>query len=72
MDPVRVDIRHHSHDEIRSYLADAQRLVHEAELDGDLKVPAFLKAVELLAGKQVTLQQREVVPVPAGLGSLRM
>ena len=49
-------------DDIKGYLETAAAIVGELELDGDLKVPAFEKAVDLLAGRHLTVEQN-----PTGL-----
>lgn len=48
-------------------MSAAFTLVNELELDDELRVPAFKKAVDLLAAKQVTLTQGDMgaVPLPA-------
>lgn len=51
-------------DDVRGYLEKAAAIVAELELDGDLKVPAFQKAVELLAGSHMTVDANPI----AGLG----
>jgi hypothetical protein len=51
-------------DDVRGYLEQAATIVAELELDDDLKVPAFDKAVELLAGSHLTIEQ----PAPSLLG----
>jgi hypothetical protein len=49
-------------DDVRGYLEQAAAIVVELELDDDLKVPAFQKAVELLAGSHMTVE-----PNPIGM-----
>lgn len=53
-----------SPDDVRSTLEQAAAIVAELELDDDLKVHAFDKAVDLLAGKHLTVEQ----PQPSLLG----
>jgi hypothetical protein len=43
-------------EDVRSTLEEAAAIVAELELDDDLKVHAFDKAVELLAGKHLTVE----------------
>lgn len=58
----RTDYPHHSPGEVEGYLAQAARIVAALELDGDLKVPAFVEAVRLLAAKQIVMEQAQMVP----------
>jgi hypothetical protein len=51
-------------DDVRGYLEQAAAIVGELELADDLKVPAFQKAVELLAGSHMTVDASPI----AGLG----
>lgn len=51
---------HHTREQIEGYFRDAEAIVADAELGEDLRVPAFLKAVELLAAKQITFEHRAV------------
>lgn len=52
----------YAEEDVRGYLARAAAIVAELELADDLKVPAFQKAVDLLAGSHMT-----VAPDPVGL-----
>lgn len=61
--PHRTDDHHHTAADVRRYLAAACELVQELELDDDLKVPAFTKAVDLLASKQIFYEQPAAVPL---------
>lgn len=45
----------HNGDDVSKYLEQAATIVAELELDGDLKVPAFEKAVDLLAGTHLVV-----------------
>ncbi len=53
----RREYPHHSREQIVGYLRDAESIVGELELDAELLVPAFLKAVDLLAAKQIVFEQ---------------
>ncbi len=53
----RQEYPHHSREQIVGYLRDAEAIVGELELDPELLVPAFLKAVDLLAAKQIVFEQ---------------
>lgn len=53
----RTEQHHNTRDQVREYISAAAAIVAELELDGDLKVPAFEKAVDLCAGKQITFEQ---------------
>jgi hypothetical protein len=59
---------HHSREQIVRYLTDAEAIVGEAELDDELKVPAFLKVVDLLAAKQIVFEQTHIAGVAQRLG----
>jgi hypothetical protein len=48
---------------VRGYLIEALAIVSELELSDDLRQLAFSKAVDLLAAKQIVLEQSPV-PVP--------
>lgn len=61
----REDHAHHERDQIVGYLRDALAIVAELELEDDLKVPAFLKAVDLLAAKQVFFRETPVARMGA-------
>jgi hypothetical protein len=64
---VRRNEQHYNtRDQVRDYIATAAAIVAELELDGDLKVPAFEKAVDLVSGKQITFEQVD----PSVLGLL--
>lgn len=43
--------------QVREYLTDALAIVAELEVDGDLRGLVFTKAVELLSGKQIIMEQ---------------
>jgi hypothetical protein len=60
----RTEMQHNTRDQVKQYLADAAAIVAELELDGDLKVPAFEKAVDLCAGKQITFEQIDPNAIP--------
>jgi hypothetical protein len=62
----RVEYPHHTTEQVRGYLEEACAIVAGLELDDDLRVPAFTKAVELLAAKQIVMEQiGGVVPTMA-------
>lgn len=60
----RTETPHNTRDQVKQYIETAAAIVAELELDGDLKVPAFEKAVDLCAGKQITFEQ--IAPVDLG------
>ena len=64
----RVEYPHHTSEQVRGYLADALAIVTELDLDDDLRALAFAKAVELLAAKQIVMEQIRA-PLLGGLGS---
>lgn len=51
----REEIQHNTAAQVKGYLDEALRVVAELEIDDELKVPAFVKAVDLLAAKQVMM-----------------
>lgn len=53
----RTEQQHNTREQVKQYIETAAAIVSELELDGDLKVPAFEKAVDLCAGKQITFEQ---------------
>lgn len=65
----RVEHPHNTPQQVREYLETAAKIVGELELDGDLKVPAFEKAVDLIAGKQIVVEQ--IAPGAIDLGKIR-
>jgi len=65
----RTEVQHNTADQVREYLQGALDIVHELELDDDLRVPAFQKAVDLLAAKQLLLEQ--VAPALPNLDAFR-
>jgi hypothetical protein len=48
---------HNTPEQVHHYLEQALAIVDSLELTDDLRVPAFNKAVDLVAGKQITLEQ---------------
>lgn len=54
----RTDVYHHNTPaEVRAYLQGALEIVDELEPPEDLRVPLFVQAATLLAGKQVFYEQ---------------
>lgn len=60
----RTEQQHNTRDQVKTYIETAAAIVAELELDGDLKVPAFEKAVDLCAGKQITFEQIDPNAIP--------
>lgn len=60
--------RFHTADEVAGYIAEAARIVVEAELHPDFQVPAFVKALDLLSAKHVALEQAAMpaMAIPSG------
>jgi hypothetical protein len=54
---MRRDIPHNTPEQIDGYLSDALALVETQEVPEDLRVMFFAKAVELLAAKQIVVEQ---------------
>lgn len=48
---------HNTPEQAHQYLEQALVIVDSLELTDDLRVPAFEKAVDLVAGKQITIEQ---------------
>jgi len=48
---------HNTPEQVHHYLEQALAIVNALELTDDLRVAAFNKAVDLVAGKQITLEQ---------------
>jgi hypothetical protein len=63
------EVPHNTAEQVRDYLAGALTIVDELELTGELRVPAFVKACDLLAAKQVLLEQ--VMPGGVDLAHIR-
>lgn len=59
----RVEHQHNTREQVKQYLETALELVAELELTDDLRRPCFEKAVDLIAGKQITFEQY----VPGGV-----
>lgn len=53
----RQEIRHHSDEQIRDYLIDAEKIVRKANLPTDLQPLAFVETIRLLAAKQIVMEQ---------------
>ena len=51
----------HAEEDVQGYLEKAAAIVGKVELDGDLKVPAFVKAIELLAGRHLVIEPQQPV-----------
>jgi len=65
----RTEHQHNTPEQVKQYLEQALAIVAELELADDLRVPAFEKAVDLCAGKQITFEQ--VVPGGVDLAHVR-
>lgn len=62
----RTEIQHNTPEQVAGYLDEALRIVTELEPPEDLREVAFGKAVDLLAAKQLMLEQ----PATLGMGAL--
>lgn len=60
---------HNTPVQVREYLSEALAIVDELELADELRVPAFQKACDLLAAKQIMFEQ--VVPGGVDLAHIR-
>lgn len=64
MTPTVTAVRIHDDDATREIIGSALKIVAELEIDGDLRVPAFEKACDLL-GLRVTLAaEQQSIPLP--------
>jgi len=61
----RIEHPYNTNEQVRGYLEDALAIVSELGIDGDLKVAAFERAVDLLAAKHVAMEQ-----LAPGLGAM--
>lgn len=64
--PSRTEHHHNTPEQVRDYLRQALAIVDELDVPDDLRGLAFNRAVELVSGKQVVLQQ--LAPAPPILG----
>lgn len=48
---------HHTPEQVRGYLDEAERIVDELEVASDLREIAYAKAINLLAAKQLFYEQ---------------
>jgi len=53
----RIEHQHNTPEQVHHYLEQALAIVNALELTDDLRVKAFEKAVDLVAGKQITIEQ---------------
>ena len=53
----RTEHQHNTPEQVHHYLEQALAIVNALELTDDLRVKAFEKAVDLVAGKQITIEQ---------------
>lgn len=65
----RIEHQHNTPEQVKQYLEQALAIVAELELTDDLRRPCFEKAVDLVAGKQITFEQ--YVPQGVDLGAVR-
>lgn len=62
---IRKDHQHHTPQEVAGYLDTALAIVKDADVPDDWKRDTFLKAVDLLAGKQIVFTESSLPPVMA-------
>lgn len=67
---IRKEDHHHTPEEVAGYLDTALAIVRDAELDDEWKVAAFLKAVDLLASKQIFYEQPQALPPILARGNM--
>lgn len=51
------EIMNYTREQVVGHFDEALAIITELELDDDLRVPAFLKAVDLLCAKQLIVEQ---------------
>ena len=61
----RVEMQHNTPEQVREYMEEAIAIVRDLDLTGDLFVPAFTKAVDLLAAKHIQFEQVQPMGLPA-------
>lgn len=62
------ELPHNSPEQVTQYLDTALRLTAEMDVPEDLRVAFFNKAVDLVAAKQITLEQIQASPLGMVLG----
>ena len=66
------EAHHHTPDEVRDYLIEAERIVGQAPLSDEERVAALPVVLNLLASKQVLYEQPQASPLMLdGLHNLR-
>jgi hypothetical protein len=65
MNGRRVETHHNTPEQAREYLREALAIVAELDPPADMRAACFVKAVELVASKSITVEQ-----LTAGLGTL--
>jgi hypothetical protein len=65
----RIEHQHNTPEQVHHYLEQALVIVADLELADELKVPAFEKAVDLIAGKQIVFEQ--IAPAGLDLSSIK-
>jgi hypothetical protein len=66
----RTEEMHNTREQVSEYIATALEIVAELEIADDLRVPAFEKAVDMVAGKKIIFEQ--VMPGGVDLTGVRM
>ena len=57
------EVHHNSHEQVVGYLVEALAAVREAEIPEHLEVPAFQKALEMVAAKNIYIEQPSASPI---------
>lgn len=60
--PRTQEIHFHTREQIEGYIDTALYIIDHAELEDELKRSAFEKCIDLLAAKQVLIEQPQTVP----------
>jgi hypothetical protein len=58
------EAQHNTDEQVREYLTAALAIVGELDPPGDLRVPLFTKAVDLLSAKQIFFEQPQPFQMP--------
>lgn len=61
----RMDIQHHTPEEVRRYLSAALVMVEDIDAPDDLRAVVFTQAATMLASKSVQLQAAQPVMMPS-------
>jgi hypothetical protein len=63
--------QNNTNEQVLGYLTAALEITNEIDPPRELREVCFTKAVDLLASKQIVMEQPQQVGMPLGLGNLR-